>query len=395
MTATPEFTVLMPARNAARTVGRALRSLDDSAIATVILIDDFSEDETVAQALGVGDDRLRVVQPERHRSLASARNRGLLAVDTEWMVWCDADDAFEPGRASALLELLKSSGADCASDGVLLFDGPSGDFLRELPIPPFLLNTWNPCRLFERNYLPGVGHIAVRTRLARQLCYDDRLSSADDYDFVLRLVRSGARFAFSPLCGYRMFAYPGSDSRHLDRQNEMVARVLRKHTYGEVDRLYKAAGLSDRVASWGLCSMALFRGQYETALDFLARAYPDGADPEEVLEPEGPYPVPEGWRHSFTRGTLELVAGDAGTAATWLTAAQAWRDSADVLNNLGVAHSRLGSVTEAHACFEQALQLFPPYLDARINLIAPEPARVTLLPLRFYPSREDYLRESV
>ncbi|MEJ2147688.1 MAG: glycosyltransferase [Acidobacteriota bacterium] len=389
-----ELTVLMPARNAGFTIERAVASLDAPSITSIVLIDDFSDDDTVARARKLGDVRLRVVRPNQHRGLAHARNRGLEAVETEWLVWCDADDAFEPGRAAALLKILETTGADCASDGVRLFDGPSGRFLRDLPVPEFLGRPEDACRLFERNYLPGVGHIAVRTGLARELLYDDSLSSADDYDLALRLVRAGARFAFSSNLGYRMHAYPGSDSRKLERQNAMTAQVLRKHAYEDVADLYRRAGFSERVAAWGLSSMAIFRREYAEALRFLDRACPDKAALDDVLEPEGPYPVPEGWRHAFSRGTLHLLLGDAEPAGRYLTEAGNWRESADACNNLGVALARVGRNSEAHRQFERALELFPGYLDARLNLQSPEPSRITPLPLRLQPSRNDYLPES-
>lgn len=389
-----DFTALIPARNAGLTIERAVASLVAPPITSIVLIDDFSDDKTVARARKLGDARLRVIRPDQHRGLAHARNRGLDAVETEWFVWCDADDAFEPGRVTQLVQLLESTGADCVSDGVRLFDGPSGRYLRDLAVPGFLTRPEDACRLFERNFLPGVGHVAVRTRLARELRYDDSLSSVDDCDFALRLVRAGARFAFSSNLGYRMYAYPGSDSRKLERQNTMAARVLRKHAYEDVETLYRRAGFPERVTAWGLCSMAIFRREYAEALQFLDRACPDGAPADEVLEPEGPYPVPEGWRRAFSRGTLLLLIGEAEPAARYLTEAGKWRESADVYNNLGVALSRTGHGSEACRQFEKALDLFPGYLDARLNLQSPEPSRITPLPLRLQPSRNDYLPES-
>jgi len=388
------FTVLIPARNAESTLRRCLASLSCPLVEKGLLIDDFSDDGTVEVARNVLGSSLRVVRPERHINVPFARNAGLDAVETDWLVWCDADDCFELGRVEALAEAISNTDADCASDGVRLFDGVTDQFLRDLPMPGFMKRPEHACRIFERNYLPAVGHIAVRTALAREVRYDPAQSGGDDYDFALRLIRAGARFAFSPNLGYRMYAYPGSDSRRLPRQNQMVGYALRKHRYEDVASLYSAAGFNERVTAWGLCSMAVFRGDYQAATGYLNRAFPSGSDPTEVLEPEGPYPVPEGWRAEFFRGTLSLLLKEAPSSLAYLRKAMEILPTADTANNLGVALAATGGTAEARSLFERALELFPGYLDARLNLASESPHRITPLPLRLQPSRSDYQPES-
>lgn len=389
-----DFTVLVPARNAASTVQRALRSLQGPLICEVVLVDDFSSDETVEAAGRCADRRLRIVRPNRHLNVPFARNRGVLTVETDWLIWCDADDAFEPGRIEVLAALLASSGADCASDGVRLYDGPADRFLRELPIPGFLAGGRAVCRIFERNFLPAVGHLAVRTALAKEVLYDSGQTGGDDYDFALRLIQAGAKFCLSANPGYRMYAYPGSDSRRLTRQNAMIDRALRKHDYADVEALYRRAGLSDRIAAWGIFSMAMFRREFQAARIFLERACPEGFSAQTILEPEGPYPVLEGWRYAFARGVLHLLAGEAHQAVPWLEKAESVRTSADTANNLGVALWQEGRTAAARRRFHQAIELFPGYLDAGVNLQSDLPGRVTLQPLRMQPSRSDYRPEA-
>ena len=230
----------------------------------------------------------------------------------------------------------------------------------------------------------------MRTELAQRVGYDDEQSGGDDYDFALRLLRAGARLSCTPHLGYRMYAYPGSDSRRLDRQNAMVARALRKHGYGEVASLFRQSGFASRVTTWALVSMACFRTEYETGLRLLEEACPPGAPRTEVLEPDGPFPVAEGWRYAFTSGTLSLLLRRPALAVARLREALGFLESADTLNNLGVALWQEGSAEDAQACFAQALKVFPGYLDAQLNLRSDVPHRITALPLRRQPSRNDY-----
>ena len=66
------------------------------------------------------------------------------------------------------------------------------------------------------------------------------------------------------------------------------------------------------MADWALCSMALFRGDLDAASEFLAKASPSSADPNEVLDPDGPLPYPEGWKRAFFEGTIRLLGGVEG-----------------------------------------------------------------------------------
>lgn len=385
-----DITILMPARDAAATIERATHSLLNQDAKQVILIDDFSSDNTVEIARSVLGDLLKVVSPKEHINVPHARNAGLDAIETRYAVWCDADDCYLPGRVERLYKMLATGSCDFATDSQQLYDGQSNQKLRDLPIPPFIRSDRDKARLFERNYLPGIGHIAFDVELARNVRYDNQQFGGDDSDFLFRLIAAGARMGVSPEVGYRMYAYPGSDSRNLARQKKMVARALRKHNYASVKTLYQNAEYSQRITHWGLTSMAIFREEYQTALDFLKIASPADAPPTEILEPEGPYPLAEVWRKAFTQGTLLLLLNQPEQARPHLEAALRYTPSADTLNNLGVALAQLGETESAQVHFKKALALFPAYADAIANTRAKTPSAITTHPLRLQPSRNDY-----
>src|SRR5262249_23220187 len=151
------------------------------------------------------------------------------------------------------------------------FDGASSRFLRRLPIPAFLKGP-SLARLFERNYLQGIGYVGFRTEFARGIGYDAQLHGAEDVDFGLRAIAAGARFSLINPTGYRLYAYPSSMSRRRENQLEMYRRSLLKHDYDAVSRLFRQAGWDSRVSLWGLASMALFRGDSARALEFVSAA---------------------------------------------------------------------------------------------------------------------------
>jgi glycosyltransferase involved in cell wall biosynthesis len=385
-----DVTTVICARNAAGTIARSI----NSAVAgggPVVLVDDWSQDDTINIARAVADDRISVVRPAEHRTLGLARQTGVAAVRTEWMMWLDADDALLPHRSQSLMHAAKLSSWDAVWDAVELWDGPTERFVRTLPMPEFMLQPGAAVRLFERNHTPGPAWPLVRTEFARRIGYDVLLPTADDLDFMLRGLRAGGRFGFVGSVGYRQYGYPTSLSRDLRHQRAFVAQALRKHDFESVKQMYLESDFRPRVAAWGTVSMALFREEPEAALRFLDVASPAEADPNEILETDGPWPFREGWRRAFTRGTcLALIGGRDDEAAEELRRANGFEPTAEGANNLGVALARLGRLEEARVNFAAALRLFPGYLDARLNAADPAPSRITTHPLRRLASRSEY-----
>jgi glycosyltransferase involved in cell wall biosynthesis len=382
-------TIGITARNAAATIERAVRSALSQGDYPILLIDDWSGDGTASIAKALGCERVSVVMPSEHRTLGYARQTGIFEATTPYLVWLDSDDEFLPGRVERMLRCFLRS-ADIVSDGVELVDGTNNTLKHVASIPSFLAGENPLVRQFERNYLPGSAMIGLRVSLARQVGYDGALSAAEDSDFLLRSALRNPRVCLLPEVGYRMYTYANSLSRNIANQRAMVCRTLMKHDYRDVLSLYLRSGYNSRIAHWALVSMAIFREEYEKALEFLAVAETMIEDPAEVLEPGGPVPHPEGWRLAFQRGTLLLLLNRCGQAMAELEWAEKFRPSAEGANNLGVAYAQSGKTREARLAFSRAVQIFPRYLDGRMNLTGAEPLRITTHPLRAHPARDDY-----
>lgn len=388
---TDRLTIMIAVRNGAATIERAVRSCADETRVPLLLIDDHSTDNTVALARAASGDTLRVIAAPNPGGVAPARQAGLDAVDTPFAAWLDADDEWIPGRMSRMVAALES-GCDVSVDAVDLHDGDTGAWLKRLTIPGFLRVPDGAVRLFERNFLPGDSQVGFRVAAFREAGgYDATLFGPESYDILLRVLARGAHFSWCDTVGYRMYAYPDSVSRNVARQREAVARALRKHSYETVRGLYLAAGYRSRVAAWALVSMALFREEPAEALRLLETASPADADASEILEPDGPLPVREGWRRAFTQGAALLLLGEHDVEALEACqAAERLEPTPEGVNNLGVALARLGELDAAHRAWEEAARRFPGYADARANATAPTAFAITSHPLRRQASRNDY-----
>jgi glycosyltransferase involved in cell wall biosynthesis len=382
-------TIVIAARNAAATIGRAVRSARAQGDYPILLIDDHSTDATSDVARREAP-ALHVVRPPHHGMLGFTRQFGLEQVRTPYALWLDADDELLPGRAERLVRAMAEAGSDLAFDELELVDGASGISKGVCPIPSFLDRPPYLLRLFERNHLPGVGQVAFRTESARAVGYDAELHGPEDSDFVLRGLVSGLRATLVREVGYRMYAYRTSVSRQLDNQRAMYRKALRKHAYPEVRRLFERAGAPPRVTVWALISLAMFREELDAALAFVDEAARLIDDPHLVDESDGPCPMPEGWRVAFYRGTLHAQRGEFPDARAALADAHAISAEPDSANNLGVALAATGDLAAARDRFRQALSTRPDYLDAQLNLESRSPNRITTHPLRRVRARADY-----
>lgn len=92
----PLVSVVMPAYNAEKYIGEAIRSVQSQTYTNWILlvIDDCSTDHTVdvVQAFVNTDDRIRLFRNTRNLGAAKTRNRGLELSEGEWVALLDSDD---------------------------------------------------------------------------------------------------------------------------------------------------------------------------------------------------------------------------------------------------------------------------------------------------------------
>ena len=99
--------VVIPARNAAKTIGLTLRSLagERPVIHEVIVVDDDSDDDTATIAINCAADLdlPLVVLASDCRDAGEARNRALARASGRWVYFLDADDLHHEGGLRALV----------------------------------------------------------------------------------------------------------------------------------------------------------------------------------------------------------------------------------------------------------------------------------------------------
>jgi glycosyltransferase involved in cell wall biosynthesis len=102
----PTVGVVVPTHDRPELLRETLRSVlaqdTDAALDVVVVFDRSTPDPTLA-GLSRPGRRVRVLANDRTPGLAGSRNTGILALDTEWVAFCDDDDTWAPTRLSAQL----------------------------------------------------------------------------------------------------------------------------------------------------------------------------------------------------------------------------------------------------------------------------------------------------
>lgn len=188
----PLISVVVPTFNRPSLLGQALTSIstqrDVPGNVEVVVVNDGGCDVTaVVNGARDGGLAVRLVDLERNRGLATARNVGVQAARGEFLAFLDDDDVFLPNHLSLALGALGAGGADLAYTVCVVRQS------RVDPTDPPMLTAatsfpFDPDLLSVANFMPV--HTAVLRRPPESARFDPALPALEDWDMWLRLARN-------------------------------------------------------------------------------------------------------------------------------------------------------------------------------------------------------------
>jgi succinoglycan biosynthesis protein ExoU len=234
-------TVIIAAKDAIATIGRAIVSaLAQPEAAEVIVVDDGSSDRTAALARSHDDggSRLRVLRLERNAGPAAARNLALEMATSPFICVLDADDFMQPGRLGRLASYACSDFDMVADDLLIELAGKPGTCRPMLAIGPM---SKTPMNLDLRRFVLGNVSSARRPRQElgflkplirrdflenRRIRYRTQLRLGEDYALYAEMLAHGARARLVPACGYvAVVSSDGLSSRHTTSDLKALADI--------------------------------------------------------------------------------------------------------------------------------------------------------------------------
>lgn len=191
---------VIPTKNRMHTIARAVRSCIEQTHPDieVIVIDDHSIDGTeelvgkfirheladdmLNEKIG---DKIKYYKLETGRGVAAARNMGNEMATGDIICILDSDDYATSERAEITVKFFT--------------DNPDHDFIYgamtypyEDNVPMYPACEFNKERLKKENYIVN-STVAYRKGIAIKYKYNTELSSVEDYDFILQLVKDGCK----------------------------------------------------------------------------------------------------------------------------------------------------------------------------------------------------------
>ena len=188
--------VVITTYNHAHFLGEALESVcaQTRPADAIVVVDDGSDDNPEEVVARFPDVRcLR----QDNRGLATARNAGLRALSTRYVIFLDADDRLEPRAIAAGLACFgRAPDSGLVYGGHLYIDrdgNKTGERFEPPGESPYL-------HLLRRNFIGMHGTVMYRRDLLEATGgFDERLRRCEDYDVYLRMVRQHPIAAYPDL----------------------------------------------------------------------------------------------------------------------------------------------------------------------------------------------------
>lgn len=214
----PAVSVILPARNAERTVEAAVASVLQQSFGDfeLIIVEDGSSNETldrVRRAAGA-DGRVKVLDGGR-RGTTAAINQGVAAASGRYIARQDADDVSMPRRFERQVAVLEERPELCAVGTAALVIDEAGESTRQLPMRYGAAAVRDG--LQTARVSPVHGSMMIRRdRLSEVGGYRPAFVTSQDYDLWLRFVeRWDMDNIADPLYGWRLSASSiYADHRH-------------------------------------------------------------------------------------------------------------------------------------------------------------------------------------
>lgn len=371
---TPSVSVIIPIYNQEIFIEKTVESVLAQTFRDfeILLVDDASEDGSsrIGQSFAERYQNIFLIQHTKNRGPGAARNTGIEAARGSFFAFLDGDDLMRPQCLDRQMRLLHMDiRIDILYTALEVVD-ETGQFLTYLRGHQEKPENFFPLMLF-RNQIPGPGMILAKKNVFDKERYPEDRKHGEDYALILRLAEQLYRFFYldESLYIHRRHAHNLSNQIKMHQKSE--AEIVARYSLATVEKAMAWTSFSQEEKNLLLAKILWNQNEIDAAVEKFSS-----------LSSQESY---------FYLGNYWLQKGDIEKASLLFGCGIAMQPSPNpaILNNQGVALSRLGRREEAQKLFAKALSIASSYLDAQHNLaalcICPEQLAITTRFLRVQP----------
>jgi glycosyltransferase involved in cell wall biosynthesis len=247
---TEKVSVIIPFYNEEKYIERCVKSILTQTYENVevILIDDFSSDNSLEICHSIADERIKIIKREgkANRNRSFSRNLGINKASGKYILIQDADDYSHPGRIEKQVEKIHSLGNNCVVGCFVKKIKGNTEIDLKLPVDnEEIIKGFN--RMFNRVTIVA-GTILAQKDLMSKFPYREKFKYYEDWDMLLRMYESNL-ITFHNVPEY-LYYYNIHDEGtlfekdwvdyNLFLRNCQNNRRHQKPEYGSIDEYYEA-----------------------------------------------------------------------------------------------------------------------------------------------------------
>ncbi|WP_346693280.1 glycosyltransferase family 2 protein [Coprobacter fastidiosus] len=234
------FSIIIPTYNHAHLIERCLNSVISQTYHNweAIVINNFSEDNTIEVVEQFKDSRIRLVNYANNGIIAASRNRGILEAKGEWICFLDSDDWWANNKLEECLFYL--SNYDIIYHDFSIYRENNIKVGAAKKIKGRVLNRDLIADMLVNGNAIVTSSVVVRRDIIMQvgmMCEDKTLVGVEDYDYWLRIMKYTNRVKYIPkLLG---FYYIGQNTSGSIKQIDKLTAIYNKYKkeLSESDRI--------------------------------------------------------------------------------------------------------------------------------------------------------------
>ena len=211
----PKVSAIVTCYNSAATVVRAIELIRSQTMSDleIIVVDDASNDDTVAVVERITDRRVRIIRNERNRGIGGAKNVGLDAARGSFVAFLDSDDAWVSEKLAVQLDAMgrRPSAASLSFTAFWVHRAQSGTTVLRCPRRR---GSWLQSILTGETFSLGSTLLATKACFDAVGRFDEGLTRLQDRDWTLRYLKRWNEFVFlpQPLAHIYNVAWPKPDT---------------------------------------------------------------------------------------------------------------------------------------------------------------------------------------